>query len=184
MRGVLEPMMWCSAGGLSGVVKSTSSSIGWFASSSVQALGKIFIAAARATSQARACAAAARKGVHEFAVTNWQWWHPGQARSSELAGALGGWPAAGRLCRAGLRVNESLFCRVQILKSAQTFKLSDTAPIYAACRYDACARAYAIDQHSACAAFTQTAALLGAVELKVIAQHVEQCGLLIHAQSL
>jgi len=74
----------------------------------------------------------------------------------------------------GLLVDEGLLQRVQFAWRAEAFDRRDLASRYRADRRDAGTDRLAIDQHRASAALRQAAAEFGAVELEVVAQHVEQ----------
>src|SRR5262245_388673 len=74
----------------------------------------------------------------------------------------------------GLLLDEGGLQRMRIRDRAEPFDGGDLARRYRADRGDAGARCLAVDQHGAGAALRQSTAELGAVELEIVAQHVEQ----------
>src|SRR5215470_661226 len=73
-----------------------------------------------------------------------------------------------------LLLDESGLQRVELLKRPKTFERDDLGLRKRTDRHGAGARRSAVDEHRAGAALTEPAAEFGSVELKIVAQHVEQ----------
>src|SRR5258708_1405856 len=73
-----------------------------------------------------------------------------------------------------LLLDESGLQRVGLLKRPKTFERDDLGLRKRTDRHGAGARRSAVDEHRAGAALTEPAAEFGSVELKIVAQHVEQ----------
>jgi len=91
---------------------------------------------------------------------------------------LGGHDHAAQTIAAlrGLLTDKGILHRIGIVARAEAFEGYDVASDTARDRDHASPRRHLIDQHGAGAAFAKTAAEFGAVQFKIIAQHVEQGG--------
>ena len=104
-----------------------------------------------------------------------------QIRSREGFGSaieqrLGGDQDAGRAVAAlrAAEVGKAVLQRVQTAVAGQPFNGRDLAPLALGRQQQAREHRLAIDQHGACAALAQLAAVLGAGELQIFSQHLEQ----------
>src|SRR5438876_5546747 len=73
-----------------------------------------------------------------------------------------------------LLIDEGLLQRVRLVERAEPFERGHLVSLDRAYRRDAGASGRAVDQHRAGAALRQAAAVFGAIELEIVAQHVEQ----------
>jgi len=73
-----------------------------------------------------------------------------------------------------LLIDEGLLQRVRLVERAEPFERGHLVSLDRAYRRHAGASSRAVDQHRAGAALRQAAAVFGAIELEIVAQHVEQ----------